>query len=57
MTEKILLITLSMMLCLNLTGQDLKNYQSKRDTIVEYFDDGKIKVCLTRRYLQTDYKA
>ena len=43
MTKKILLITLSMMLCLNLIGQDLKNYESKRDTIVEYFDNGKIK--------------
>lgn len=31
------------MLCINLTGQDLKNNESKRDTIVEYFDDGKIK--------------
>jgi hypothetical protein len=40
MTEKILLITFSLILCINLTAQDLKNSESKRDTIVEYFDDG-----------------
>lgn len=43
MTKKILLITFSLILCLKLTAQDLKNYESKRDTIVEYFNDGKIK--------------
>jgi len=43
MTEKILLITFSLILCTNLIAQDLKNTESKRDTIVEYFDDGKIK--------------
>ncbi|MFZ4414171.1 MAG: hypothetical protein ACOYOV_13900 [Bacteroidales bacterium] len=43
MTKKILLITFSLILCIKLIAQDLKNFESKRDTIVEYFNDGKIK--------------
>jgi len=43
MTEKIILITFSLILCLNLKGQNIENNESKQDTIVEYFDNGKIK--------------
>lgn len=43
MIEKILLITFSLIFCLNLTAKDLKSNKSRQDTIVEYFDNGKIK--------------
>lgn len=43
MTKTILLITSSLILCVRLTAQDLKSLESHRDTIVEYYNDGKIK--------------